>query len=738
MSSIQPSRLIHCFVLFLLLFSGKLTAQTEWRTWSTLIHQNGQTYAISFQLRPSEDPNQVRFNRFEIMLFDAQWKALEGVYESFVEQTVPGKGQARFTDQALPGDNPYKSFSLLLNLPPENEWLTGVLDIPELDVKEMSLRFSSVDIMDQLREYIANGAQEQPAQVEDRGNTFRLRDDFWQTDFIFFLVVAVFLLVIRFFHYRIFHDRQRMGLPISDDAKQQQFPYPIIRHVFIKGFKKKKRLLLLTPEGITLAAVPEDASLEKLYTIPWTDQWQQAGFLRKKKSIAYTDISSLSVSKNAIKQEVQYTLKSGNASTIFHLPELQSGLCQDALYTSLGNRYQTGIFREYSKEVAGFISLCLFAFLIAIVQGPPKPAEPYLFRIFTAVALLYHLGNNLFIFMRLRFYEQLMVKQIKLPSVDITRLKWLGIAGKILVSITVLLWLIGFLDEKMVFFGTDFFPVPAWLLVPYEKLNYKDGLITFAIAGNLACFAYFLLPPRLSSPKNTNVSVLYVPAASDYGAHSLNGKGGRWAKWMGIQNPFPSLQTKEPGSLAYLVALFSIRYFYHFHPMRIIRIILGRPQDTTYQQIRVYAASIGALDTPVTPKEYLFQSKSANDDVSWLTKLENGTYSHAILQPYYREKGYAPGFEAIIQQMPSSRILINLIHFQENPEAYELFRMQLMKWLPSCQVPQHLAMTSKVYFLSFDDQGHSRLFPVKQYKGLKSFFKNTSVDLGGTLQSFFQ
>lgn len=737
MSSVQPSRLTKCFILFLLLLSVKLDAQIEWRTWSTLIHQNGETYAISFGLRPSEDPNQARFNGFEIMKFDPQWKALEGVYKSEVEQIISSKGQTRVTDQAIPDDNPYKSYSLLLNLPPENEYLTGVLDIPELNIKEISLRFSSVDIMDQLRDYITNGVQKQPVKEENSDNAFRLSDNFWQTDFIFFLVLTVLLLFIRFFHYRFFHDRQKISLPESTDATQS-FPYPIIRYVFAKGLKRKKRLMLLTAEGITLAAVPEDSLLEKLYTIPSTDQWKQADFLRKKKSFAYTNISSLSASKNVIKEEVQYTLESGDTSTTFYIAESQSGLCQQALYTSLGNRYQPGIFREYGKEVTGFILLWLFAFLIALVQGQPKPDEPYLFRIFTAVALLYHLGNNLLIFVRLRYYEQLMVKPIKLPTIDITRFKWLGIASKILVSVTVLFWLIGFLDEKLVFLGKDLFPVPARLHALYERLNYEDGLITFAVAGNLAYLAYFLLPPKLSPRKNTELSVLYVSAASDYGAHSLNGKGGRWAKWMGIQNPFPSIQTNEPGSLAFLIELFAVRYLFNFHPIRIIRIILGRPQDTTYQQISFYAASIGALHTPVSPKEYFFRSTTETTDSNWLAHLEKGMYSHAILQPYYREKGYVPGFEAIIKQIPSSKVLINLIHFQANPEAYELFRMQLMKWLPSCHVPQHLGMTSKVYFLSFDDLGQSRLFPVKQYKGIKSFFKNTSVDLGGTLQSFFQ
>jgi hypothetical protein len=761
MLTVQPQRLFRFVVLCtLLLYSGKMTAQTNW---SVLTQQDKQTYIIGFSLAPASTSGQMSFSHFRIMQYDTARQAFFDVYEDKKTYTSPKRDKLTFKNEGISNSDYAKLYSIDINLPVQERKLTCVLNMYDFGVFNQELNFSAQDMtalaadeIDYRKKHpdtVTNNAiddgQENKtdamsAETETNTDTktfewqeTRLPQHFWILYLPELLLLLVLLTFVRRFQYRIFHDRNRTTSP--DTHPIAVLPYPIIRRTSITGWKKKKRLLLLSPEGLTFAAIPEDASFATLYTTSWDDQWKEARSLRRKQSFSYSSIQSLSHSENHLTGDVHYLLQTPEKKLRFLVPAKQSGLCSQAFAAALGDRYREVPFRTYSKDIAALVLIFVFGCLVALAEGSSKDPSQPLFHVYILIISLGSIIGTIYTWLKLRFYEQWMVKRVKLPYINITRLRWLGITLKIVLAATMLCWFIGYLQDMLTVLGTQLVTFPEWMLAPYEILHFNDGILTLVILGNLACFAYFLLP---ASPAATNkpLSILYLHTSSDYDAHSLNGKGGRWAKWTGIQNPFPSLKKKEPGSLAHILELLSIRYIYNFHPIRIIRILLGKPQDTTREQLVAYASTLGQVHTPVPAYEYFFRSHVSDGFDHWLSDLNANmtSHTHAILQPYYREAGYGTGMEQVIGQLPPSRILFCLLHFQNNPEEFERFRMQLMQWMPGCQVPKHLGQSSSIYFLSFDEQGQPRLFPVKQYKGLKSFFRNTNVDLRSSIQSFFQ
>lgn len=760
MSTVQPLRLFRFVVLCtLLICSGKMTAQTSW---SMLTKQNDQTYIIGFTLAPANSSGKISFSHFRIMQYDTDQQTFFDVYEDKQTYTGANSGELSFTNEGITNSGKAKSYTVTFTLPQQGETLSCVLLIPELGIYNRILDFSAQDMTALATDEIAyrqthpeavtnnttdvqqeaEAAATIPAETNTGAKTMqwqetRLPRHFWSLYLPALLLLLVVLTLVRRLQYRIFHDRNATTPP--DTLPAATLPYPIIRRTCIKGWKKKKRLLLLSPEAITFSAIPEEASFETLYTTSWEDNWKEARSLRKKQFFSYNAIESLSCSENHLTGDVRYLLQTAEKKLRFLVPAKQAGLCSQAFAAALGDRYRSIPYRAYPGDIVALIVTFALGLAFAVIEGSTQqPSEP----LFLAYCLTISLGSIIYTsytWLKLHFYDQWMIKQIRFPSVNITRLRWLGITIKALLAITMLCWFIGYLQGLLTFWGTPLISFPAWMLAPYESLHFDEGILTLAIVGNLACFAYFLLPASASTTHQP-LSILYLHTAADYGAHSLNGKGGRWAKWTGIQNPFPSLKKKEPGSLAYLLALFTLRYIYNFHPVRIIRILLGQPQDTTREQLMAYASTLGQVHAPVPAHEYFFRSHVSDVDGRWLADLDTTitSHTHAILQPYYREPGYGAGMEKVIRQLPASRIVFCLLHFQDNPEEYERFRLQLMQWMPGCQVPQHLGLSSSVYFLSFNEQGQPRLFPVKQYKRLKSFFRNTSVDLRSSIQSFFQ
>lgn len=247
--------------------------------------------------------------------------------------------------------------------------------------------------------------------------------------------------------------------------------------------------------------------------------------------------------------------------------------------------------------------------------------------------------------------------------------------------------------------------------------------VMYAMIGVLLSLSHSLAqraPAKLGG-RGAKTPILYLRSFADDRETTLNRRS-MLSTLMGVEPPYYLIDQYEVGSRTSLHRLAKklIRWLYRFHPLFLVRLILGQPNETSEQQLGAYFKHHGQFVAIGRPGERFVTTGAARMFVTneeWqqtvLDLMEESNF--VVLQPS-RTEGVWWEVEQVFNKLEPGKILLSLVNYHGFQNDYETFRARMAGRHPERPpLPPSIGNEPRVTFVVFDEDWTPRVLPLAQY-----------------------
>jgi hypothetical protein len=235
--------------------------------------------------------------------------------------------------------------------------------------------------------------------------------------------------------------------------------------------------------------------------------------------------------------------------------------------------------------------------------------------------------------------------------------------------------------------------------------------------------------------------ILYLRSFLDDRETSLHPESS-FSALVGLDPPFYELEAyRDARFYGFLRAV--VRSLSNHHPVRLLKLMIDRPLDTSEEQMASFFARYGMFVAIGKPGEQFATTGAArmyvgNQEWQDVVKHLLRDSQVVLLQPSSTE-GVWWEVEQTIRMAEPSRVLMCMVNYRGRQNDFEIFRLRLEKFLPSgVQVPRGIGNNPYVTFLYFDNQWQPHELRLVYYSRLLWPVRLRAVNLLRTLKPFLQ
>ena len=561
-------------------------------------------------------------------------------------------------------------------------------------------------------------------------------------DYVIYLIICLVLwlvFIVSFvFYLKARNKRENDGFNITLTGKTSDWVediVPIIRIKKRRGILTRDLGLLVHKKSIGLFKKWRRTSIEDLYDAESDKTFLNYKAVSSKRKYYNDDIESIEVSKPSKLGKVRFRIKAlNNGKTKLHklvLPYYETPNLLEFLKISLGERLKLNQqIKLHNIGVLVFMMIFSVLLTVLIALSNISSTEPdastddiplvwiRIAAIVMANVLVLGIPMLIWILDHLpKSAEKNKAKVFKdLSDRRPFRSQWISVILKLL-SIAFLIYSIYYLDIGMFF--------------------------NYIIVGNILFLAHALSqkdPNKLR--KNSNKKpILYLRSFMDDRETTLNPRTG-FSSTIGIDPPYHFLDQYElnPRSNLYKIIKLVIRYIYNYHPFRLWKLLIGRPIDTSEQQMGNFLSRFGIFMAIGKPGEKIVTTGAArmyvgNDDWQQVVTNLMKESRFIVLQPS-RTSGIWWEIEQVLKTVNPKKLLLCMVNYRDFQNDYEDFRLKLKNFLPNTEISKSIGNNNKITFLHFDENWNSFEVKLRYRFALLWPIYGTATNLKATLKPF--
>ncbi len=685
----------------------------------------------------------------------AQEATLEGYWSGIIGGANPGKIVVEFTKHG--------------------DFLSGTLEYSfefgffSSGLGELQIRGSRVSFVSQIGEFsgeisndgktlsglVNTGAETLPLELE---KTTRPQSEFgegWFSEFdggtatgqeefekgqafdgqglLIFVIWLLFWITVSIFLLRFFKQRKKMDLASSREFLEQSELEPLKDLLPVVRLKRKNapfirdRVVILYDDSMVLFRKRKRRSIASLHEKNSKKELTRFKGLKKRKVIPLDAIEKVRVEKASrlgkMRFKVKARIKNRARKFKFELPYYETPKLILTLKTLLGQRIETDCPISFHRG-GTLVFMALFSLIVILpfLEGITITASSGT-SLWMAVAVLTGITLIILSFPALLWT----LDHLHLKSADAATKKSDDLSDRRpfrSVSLAIILKLAAVAMLILGFF--------VWKL---------DTFWTYIIVGNMLMLGHALAQRDPNTSKSKREPILYLRSFLDDRETTFNPRS--WlSAGFGVEPPYYLLDQYEleAGTKLYRFLTLAIRYIYNYHPTRLLRLLIGRPLDTSEQQLGNFLGKHGFFVAIGKPGERIVTTGAARTYVSndeWqqtvIDLMEESKF--VVLQPS-RTAGVWWEVEQALARMQPGKILLCLVNYKHRQDDYETFRFRMEKLHPNIRLPLSIGNEHRIAFLRFDEKWHPETLNLKYLPAIIWPFTGRAVNLKNTLKHF--
>lgn len=232
--------------------------------------------------------------------------------------------------------------------------------------------------------------------------------------------------------------------------------------------------------------------------------------------------------------------------------------------------------------------------------------------------------------------------------------------------------------------------------------------------------------------------ILYLRSFLDDRETTLN-PGTMMSALLGLDPPLYRIDSLQDTPIYPLLRRF-IKYFANFHPLRLLKLLFNRQQDSSEEQMAAFFKRYGAFVAIGKPGERFATTGAArmyvgNDEWQGIVQAMLAESQVVLLQPASTE-GIWWEVERSIRTVQPQCLLFCMVDYRDRQNDYESFRLRLEKLLPDARVPRGIGCKRHISFFRFEKDWQPVELPLVYHWRLAWPFRNRAVNFRRTLKPF--
>jgi hypothetical protein len=280
----------------------------------------------------------------------------------------------------------------------------------------------------------------------------------------------------------------------------------------------------------------------------------------------------------------------------------------------------------------------------------------------------------------------------------------------------------------------------------YKEIAAVPWLIPYLIVGLILSVSYSLAQrnPNKLRQKENKKPILYLRSFADDRETTLNLRS-VLSFILGVDPPYYFLEQYSIGQRTWFnrVAKIVIRYLFRFHPLFLLRLMFGNPNETSEQQLGKYLQRYGFFVAIGKPGEKIVTTGASRMYVTneeWqqtvLDLLQESSF--VVLQPS-RTKGVWWEVEQVFKKTAPEKILLSLVNYRGFQDDYETFRLRMESLFPDHRaLPRSIGNESRIAFMTFGAKWEPNVHYLRNYWAIRWPFRGTTANLNATLKPYLK
>ena len=518
---------------------------------------------------------------------------------------------------------------------------------------------------------------------------------------------------------------------------------PIVRISRKKIFPGRRKVLILYNDSIVIFHTNKKTNIDELHNENSQTIIDATRGLKNIKNMSLHSIEKIEVEKESRLGKVRFHIYHSGKKENFVLPGFEMPNVLKALQSLMGNRLQTGCLIRF-HSIGLWIQLLVFSFAAVYIYTNKLQAGEGFWVILYIILLIVILYRIVFLlFSSISWFMDHLPRKIKSASgtksnADLSHRKPFRS-----VPIAMVLKIIG---------ASIFILTFLLLKQQYLPAAFQQWAITLGpfLPGFLIIFGYLLVGLILNlslafanrNPKamhdNNKPPILYLRSFLD--DRETTFQPGTWLSYfLGVDPPYYQLSkyTFNPTSLYYRLQKKIFKYLYNNHPIRMLRLILGWPVDTSEQQLELYFRKKGPFVAIGKPGEriitsganrmYVTNEEWQNVILDYLQKSQL-----VVLQPSSTE-GIWWEINQSLNIVEPNHLFLCMVNYKGHQNFYEDFRLRIEDLKAEIKLPRFIGNAKEICFFRFDKTYTPQLLRLK-YKSIIYWpFQGNAADLKNSL-----
>lgn len=530
-------------------------------------------------------------------------------------------------------------------------------------------------------------------------------------------------------------------LPPADDWLKKILP--VVRISCEKKFGGKRKVLVVYNDAIVIFHTNKKTNFDEVHNENSQALINTIRGLKNIKNISLNSIEKIEVEKESRLGKVRFHIHYSNKKENFVLPGYEMPNILKALQSLTGDRLHTGCFIRF-HNFGIWIQLLIFSFTAVYIYTNLLSSDAGFWIILYIILFIVVLYRIVFLlFSSIIWFMDHLPRKIKSnfntkPKSDLSHRKplrsvsiaiFLKIAGASIFVLTFLIIKQQYLPAAFQSWAITLGPfLPGFLII--------CGYLLVGLILNLS-LAFANRNPK-TIHYNNKPPILYLRSFLD--DRETTFQPGTWLSYfLGVDPPYYQLNkyTFNSTSLYYRLQKKIFKYLYNNHPIRMLRLILGWPVDTSEQQLGLYFRKKGPFVAIGKPGERIITSGANRMYVTneeWQNVILD--YLHksqlVVLQPSSTE-GIWWEINQSLNIVEPNRLFLCMVNYKGHQNFYEDFRLRIEDLKAEIQLPRFIGNAKEICFFRFDETYTPQLLRLKYKNFIYWPFQGNAADLKNSM-----
>lgn len=520
--------------------------------------------------------------------------------------------------------------------------------------------------------------------------------------------------------------------------------FPIVRVSCKKIFPRKRKVLVIHNDSLFIYHANKNTNIDALHDENSETVTGKLPGLKNVRQIPVASIERIEIQKESRLGKVCFRIYHKDKKESLALPGYEMPNVLKALHSLTGIRLQNGYPIRF-HDPGPWIQLFVFSFAaIYIFTNLLQPGVGLITILYIILFIVVLLRIIFLVFATIPWFmdhlnRKFHVDKKTIVKADLSHRKpFRSVPLAIFLKIIgALVFILTFLVVKQKYLPSSF---QDYLLVWGPYFLAISGLCGYLLAGLLLnlSLAFANRNPKADNVNETRKPILYLRSFLD--DRETTFQPGTWlSNFLGVDPPYYHLSKYMfvPDEWFYRIEKKVLKYLYNNHPVRMLRLLLGWPVDTSEQQLELYFRKKGPFVAIGKPGERVITSGAERMYVSneeWQAVILD--YLHksqlVVLQPSSTE-GIWWEINQSLNLVEPERFFLCMVNYKGHQNFYEDFRLRIENIKGEIKLPRFIGNTKEICFFRFNGDWTPELHRL-QYKNFIYWpFQGNAADLKRSL-----